>query len=149
MDLGKLTRAPSVAVAMTPFPHSVSLDDSLDVAQEVMSSHGIRHVPVQENHRLVGILAQRDVSVLLGSGRAPEEREAMRVRDVCITGAYIVELHEPLAKVALEMARRHIGSALVVKEGRLAGIFTATDACRLLGEILGNRFSKGGPRDAA
>jgi len=40
------------------------------------------------------------------------------------------------------------GSALVVRKGKLVGIFTVTDACRVLGEILKGRFD-GGDDDVA
>ena len=43
------------------------------------------------------------------------------------------------------MAGRHIGSALVVKGEKLAGIFTMTDACRVLADLLRARFH--GPDD--
>jgi CBS domain-containing protein len=34
------------------------------------------------------------------------------------------------------MAEHHIGSAVVTKNDKLVGIFTVTDACRALAEIL-------------
>jgi hypothetical protein len=34
------------------------------------------------------------------------------------------------------MAERHIGSALVTKHGKLVGMFTSTDACRALVQVL-------------
>jgi CBS domain-containing protein len=37
------------------------------------------------------------------------------------------------------MAQRQVGSAIVVDGKRLVGIFTATDACRVLGEVLAKK----------
>jgi CBS domain-containing protein len=34
------------------------------------------------------------------------------------------------------MAEHHIGSAIVTKNDKLVGIFTVTDACRALAEVL-------------
>jgi CBS domain-containing protein len=34
------------------------------------------------------------------------------------------------------MAEDHIGSAIVTKNDKLVGIFTVTDACRALAEVL-------------
>jgi CBS domain-containing protein len=34
------------------------------------------------------------------------------------------------------MAEHHIGSAIITKNDKLVGIFTVTDACRALAEIL-------------
>ena len=140
MDLRKLDRVPSVAAVMTPFPYSVQVDDPVGKAEALMEEHGIRHVPVQDERELVGVLAQRDIALLLGSGGAERPSESVAVRQVYVKDAYVVDLREPLDRVVLEMAERHIGSALVVRNGRLAGIFTATDACRVLGEFLRERF---------
>jgi hypothetical protein len=47
------------------------------------------------------------------------------------------------------MARRHIGSAIVMRRGKLAGIFTAVDACRILSEYLDALFPSSGGNAAA
>ena len=38
------------------------------------------------------------------------------------------------------MAEQRMGSALVVRRGKLVGVFTVTDACRLLAAWLRERF---------
>ena len=43
-------------------------------------------------------------------------------------------------ELVAEMADRHIGSAIVVKNRKLAGILSVTDVCRVLAEILRHRF---------
>ena len=48
-------------------------------------------------------------------------------------------------RVLLHMADEHIGCALVVKDGRLAGIFTTTDACR----VFSTRPAPGASRSAS
>ncbi|MFX8848650.1 CBS domain-containing protein, partial [Acinetobacter baumannii] len=45
----------------------------------------------------------------------------------------------PVAEVARVMAEKRIGSAIVTKNNKLVGIFTVTDACRALAQILGDR----------
>jgi CBS domain-containing protein len=39
------------------------------------------------------------------------------------------------------MAEKRLGSVLVLKEGELAGLFTAVDACRLLAQNLLEQYS--------
>jgi CBS domain-containing protein len=65
----------------------------------------------------------------------PDPR-VLTVEDAYVADAYRVDLETPLSTVLLEMARRHIGAALVTGHSRLAGIFTSTDACRVFGEWL-------------
>jgi CBS domain-containing protein len=47
------------------------------------------------------------------------------------------------------MAKRHIGSAIVLHHEKLAGILSATDICRILAEILESEFSPDTGDDAA
>ena len=63
--------------------------------------------------------------------------KALRVRDVAVYSAYVVDLNTPLSTVLMEMAERRIGSALITRNGELCGIFTSTDACREFGKHLG------------
>lgn len=126
---------PSVMAVMTPFPWFIEIEDRLQRAVEVMAAHDIRHLPVTRDGQLVGVVSERDIQ-LVESGAESGARDALRVRDACVLDAYVVDVGEPLDGVLLEMARRHIGSTLVVKHGKLAGILTVTDACRAFGEFL-------------
>ena len=145
MDLRKLDHVPTIAAVMTPFPYSVNVHDPIEKAWELMEQHKIRHVPVRDQHALVGIVSERDLVAFGSHNHTDASGEPIKVGYVCIPDPYVVETTAPLDRVALDMAARHISSAIVVKDGRLAGIFTSTDACRLLGEILQARFR--GPDD--
>jgi len=48
----------------------------------------------------------------------------------------VVPASTPVSTVARTMADNRIGSAIVTKDGKLVGIFTVTDACRALAEVL-------------
>jgi len=71
------------------------------------------------------------------------------VRDAFVADAYVVDSHEPLDGVLEHLASHHIGSALVTKSGRLAGIFTTTDACRIFCQHLRSLFPSPSGEDAA
>ena len=62
--------------------------------------------------------------------------EEMTVEDVCTLATYTATPESLLDEVVLNMADRQIGSVLVLDGDELAGIFTATDACRYLGQCL-------------
>ena len=126
-----MERIPPIKAVMTPFPHSVGIDDSIETARKAMSAQGIRHLAVMERGQLVGVISERELDLAAG---------ARRVRDAQVAGAYVVELTERLDRVLLAMSRSHLGSALVVKRGKLVGIFTTSDACRIFGECLRNIF---------
>lgn len=151
MPLLNLKRVPQIMSVMTPFPYSIEIDEPIPRAREMMDGHGIHHLPVKERGDLVGVISERDVRIAYGKVTDAAAGRTMRVRDVLLPEAYVVDVSERLDSVLLHMAQLHLGSALVVKEGRLAGIFTMTDACRLLGGLLRDRFPvpPGNGHDAA
>ena len=121
---------------MTPFPHTVDIDAPLAEAHQLMREHRFRHLPVTSNGKIVGVLTDRDISLILGPDfERPDEREP-KVRNAHIEEACIVPASTPVAKVARLMADNRTGSAIVTKHDKLVGIFTVTDACRALAEVL-------------
>lgn len=138
---GKRQRVPNVKAVMTPFPYSIDTGDSLDRAAEMMTEHAIRHLPVMENGKPVGVVSRRDLS------RASERQR--RVGDVAHLEAFVVDLRAPLDRVLLEMARGHHDAALVVKGDRLVGIFTLTDACKQFAACLRAFYPASGGDEAA
>jgi acetoin utilization protein AcuB len=123
---------PSIRSVMTPFPHFVAAGDSLLAARALMVEHEVRHLPVKEGDRLVGMLTDRDLKRALDPDLGLPPKDELFVRDVSVPDAYTVDTSEPLDGVLEEMAARHLGSVIVTSHGRLAGIFTSTDACRVL-----------------
>ena len=140
---------PQIKTVMTPFPYFIELSATLGEARNMMEQHHIRHLPVVQNHNLVGIITDRDIRLTLGSEYGQPAEEDNFVKDVFIEKAYTVELTEPLDNVLLHMAYSHIGSALVTKNGRLAGLFTVTDACRQFGQFLREHFLPAHGNDVA
>ena len=143
MDLRNYRHMPPVAAAMTAFPHHVRSDDPISAVERLMREHGIRHVPVQDGGRVTGVVSQRDVLHYLNPALPRSDHERIRVRDILVPDPYVVEINAPLGEVVEEMARRRVGSAIVVKHGRLAGILSLVDVCRVLAEILRQRFPQG------
>jgi CBS domain-containing protein len=138
---------PRVKSVMSPFPFSVALDAPLLEARKLMLEHHVRHLPVTRDHELKGIITDRDIKLLLGPEMDYPNPRELTVEDGFVADPYVVDINAPLSEVVLEMAKRHIGAALVTGHGRLAGIFTTSDACRVLGEWLRERFPRG--HDAA
>lgn len=134
---------------MTPFPYSVDTDDTIAEVERLMNEHGIRHVPVQQDGRVVGIISQRDLYRVSERFLPKAKKLHIRARDIMIREPYIVAFDAALSEVALEMAKRHIGSAIVLHHEKLAGILSATDICRILAEILESEFSAGSADDVA
>ncbi|MGD8339728.1 MAG: CBS domain-containing protein [Gammaproteobacteria bacterium] len=143
-----MRRKPTLAGAMTPFPHSVDINAPIDEAQSFLREHKIRHLPVTDEGVLVGVITDRDIKLMLGPDFAYPEPQALKVSDAMVEETYVVDLKTPLAEVLRTMASKRLGSAIVTRNGKLAGVFTSTDACRAFAELLAPEESTS-PDDAA
>ena len=131
-----MTYPPSLKAAMTPFPYAVELDAPLREANALMSEHNVHHLPVTRDHKVVGILTDRDLEVAKAAARPADSPLESPVGDVVIPDPYVVDLNDPIDTVLLEMAERHVDAAIVLRQGRLAGVFTWVDACRSFGDYI-------------
>lgn len=117
----------------TPAPETVRPEDDLKSVRETMESLGIRHIPVVENNRPVGIISSRDITLIANIGR----EEQISASQIMHKGPFTVPAGTPLEQTVLEMSTRKIGSAIVVDgTGEIVGIFTSTDALNALVEVL-------------
>jgi acetoin utilization protein AcuB len=123
---------------MTASPHTIGDDQTLARAAEVMHEFKIRHLPVLAGGKLVGMLTERDLA-LIGALRGVDPK-VERVKDAMSTEVYSVAPEAPLDEVVIEMAANKYGSAVVVQNNHVVGVFTTVDSCRALGELLQTRL---------
>lgn len=131
---------PKISKYMTTTPHSIEANESVYRAMELMQQLKIRHLPVLKQSQLIGLISERDVKTLLtltGSVASPKD---ILVGDICADLPYVTKPDALLNEVATEMAEKKFGSAIVVDNGKLVGIFTAVDACQALSDICQQRF---------
>lgn len=122
---------------MHPLPYTIGLEQTVDVAIEMLREHGIRHLPVCRGGVLCGVLSDRDVEFALRVDHA--EPKDLLVKDCYTADPYVVEPATPLVSVAAHMASERIGCALVAEHGRVVGIFTTVDACGVLASLLSSQ----------
>lgn len=119
---------------MTAVPHAIAPQESLATARARLREHHIRHLPVRAGGHVVGLLAERDLDLIVGAGGA--DPLDVTVERLMTPDPYCVPPGAALCEVAAAMSSRRIGSALVVDStGHLLGIFTDTDALRALAEL--------------
>ena len=142
-------KMPIVGAVMTSFPYFVDSDDPVGRLEKMMDDRAIRHLPVQKKGKIVGIVSERDLHHRLPRIAAPEDKARLHARDVMVTNPFIVSFNTPLNEVVAQMALRHIGSVIVTRKGKLAGILSAMDVCRIFAEYLDNQFGIISGSDAA
>ena len=115
---------------MTRNPYTIGIDQPLSIAQRIMLAHKVRHLPVLVEGKPVGLVSERDLA-LIESMRGVDPDKVM-VEEAMTPDPYLVSPDAPLAEVAREMAKNLYGSALIVEDGRVIGIFTTVDALQAL-----------------
>lgn len=128
---------PKIKSVMTPFPYSIHSSQTIAQARDLMAEHNIRHLPVIDAHRLVGIVSDRDITLAFSLSAHIMDSADVLIGDICNKNVFTAQIDDDLGPVAAQMAEEHIGSVVVMKEDRVAGIFTTTDACRYLGSLFG------------
>lgn len=145
----QLKKMPRVGAVMTSFPYSVDIGEGIAGIEAKMDEHGIRHLPVQQDGRVVGVVSERDLHHRIGRGAPTDQKARLSARDVMVGDPYVVSFNTPLNEVVAQMALRHIGSAIVLRRGKLAGILSAVDVCRIFAEYLTALFPEAGGDAAA
>ena len=108
-------------------------------AWAVCNEHNIRHVPVVEGARLVGLVSDRDLRDVRGGGGNRESDTPRWVRLGDMMSRNVVTIHplDTIEHAAREIYDRKIGCLPVVADGELAGIITSADMMRALIELVG------------
>jgi len=126
----------TIDAVMTPYPYSIEIDAHLTTAKAMLTQFKIRHLPVRDGDKWVGVVTEQNLDMAQALGIDMSVSSNVRIRDLCRHKVYSVAPDAPLALVLREMAERFLDSALVVKDGKLLGIFTASDALRRYAEVL-------------
>ena len=114
---------PPVRELMTSNAMTVQVDTTLEEATALCRSTCIRHLPVADGERLVGILSDRSLRRAHGQRLA----DSTPVRDLMAREPVTVGPAAPVSTAARRMLDYKISALPVVEEGRLVGILTLTD----------------------
>jgi acetoin utilization protein AcuB len=132
-----------VSKYMTQKLITTSPETSVKDAFLLMAAHRVRHVPVVEGDKLVGIISDRDL-------RRPKWVDAMddwtsyyqiddthKVRDVMTSNPETVHTYDKILKAVKIFRERRYGALPVLdKTGDLVGILSAQDLLVALEELL-------------
>ena len=123
---------PTVHRYMTFDPYTVSARDSMTTAHRIMREHDIRHLPVVDDTRLVGIVSDRDLRLRAVSS----DPDAIAVQEVMTTCVLSVTPHTPLDEAIELMSTARCNSLVVIGKDGVVGILTASDALFALTDLL-------------
>ncbi|MEE9173237.1 MAG: CBS domain-containing protein [candidate division NC10 bacterium] len=120
-------------------PVTVSPQETLRSAWRIIREHRIRHLPVVERGRLVGIVTDRDLrhalpsrAVGLETHEIPHLAEKVSIWEVMARAVVTIDREAPIEEAARLLLKYRIGGLPVVKGETLVGIITKTDLVRAL-----------------
>ena len=122
----------TISQFMTSGPFTIGREQSLAAAKQLMNKSHVRHLPVLHGGKLVGMISERELDVI----EALPGSKQLSVEDAMVPDVYLASADAPRDTVAAEMARLKVGSAVVVKDDIVVGVFTAVDGLRALAEVL-------------
>ncbi|HTQ05652.1 MAG TPA: CBS domain-containing protein [Polyangiaceae bacterium] len=131
---------PSISKYMTTVPRTIDAESTLMTATRLMREGGFRHLPVVQGERLLGLITERDVRLVESFDKV--DAATMTVGEAMSEPPYSVGPETPLDEVVNTMAEHKYGSAVIVQNGKVVGVFTTVDACRALSELLNSRLRK-------
>ncbi|MBY0515748.1 MAG: CBS domain-containing protein [Bacteriovoracaceae bacterium] len=128
MNLERLT----IEEFTSPAPMVIHPKTGVDDVFHLMQQAKVRHLPVQVNGEIVGIVSDRDLRPFLNRNWSI----CILVEDVMQRSVLSVPETMAMGDAAFLMAKNKVGSLLVVDDrGEVSGIFTTTDALNALVEI--------------
>jgi len=124
---------------MTPHPITITPQTTLPEARRLMRERHIRRLPVVEKDKLIGIVTLGDIreaqpspATTLSIYEANYMLDRLTAKDFMTRDLVTISPDATIGEAARLMLDRKIGGMPVVENGKLVGIITETDFCRLL-----------------
>lgn len=124
---------------MTKDVATVARNDELTIVDDLMKMRRIRHLPVVEEGRLVGILTQRDLfhaalSTALNFGEKAQKGflKTVVVKEVMTDDVRTIDPGADVKEAARLLIEHKIGCLPVVDQGKLVGILSETDLLKVV-----------------
>jgi CBS domain-containing protein len=127
---------------MTTEVTTLGRNDSLQLARDIMTLGRVRHFPVIDDNKVVGVVSQRDLyKASLGSVMKYGEKaqraflEGISVKEVMSDPPITIAPHATVQEAARLMMDKKIGCLPVLEGAKLVGLVTETDMLKLVAEM--------------
>ncbi len=116
---------------------SISPETTLEDAYRTMNAKRIRHLPVLQEGRLVGIVTDRDLRLATSALSATPFAPGSRVSAIMCREPLIADPMDPVEDAARTMREKKIGCLPVLEGEQIAGIITGIDLLDALMRMTG------------
>lgn len=121
---------------------TISASERMSTVEDIMTLGHVRHMPVVQGGRLVGVVSERDLLraslSVLSEHRGAERRAFLHVVEIArvmSTPPIVIGPDASVDEAALVMAEKKIGCLPVVEGDQLIGMVTETDVLRCLAGV--------------
>ncbi|MGD9663377.1 MAG: HPP family protein [Porticoccaceae bacterium] len=125
-----------LADVMTPSPKTIAIDAHLSEAKKLLEEMNVNQLPVMNAGVVESIITDKDIKRFTLPAHKIGADEDLLVSDIATTRAFVADAQDSLEKVLRQMIKQQTSAVIVLDQGELAGIFTETDACRVLADLL-------------
>lgn len=129
---------------MTANPFTISPEDTVADAMELLHSKKIKKIPVVKNDKLVGFVSERkllEVSPSQATSLSIYEINHLlsktKISTIMIKDVVTIESGSLIEEAALKLREYDVGGLPVVDDGKLVGIITEKDVFNAFMEIMG------------
>lgn len=124
---------------MSKDPVTVDPAQSLYEVEELLNRHNIRHIPVIDGERLIGVISRSDL-LRISVTDLNEEEDGVEsvvynmytIPQVMTKMPVFIDKNYSIKEAAEMLAKQSFHSLPVVEEGKLIGIVTSTDLIKYL-----------------
>ena len=138
LSSGSLNSRKTLREVMTTDVLTLNLDDTLRLADDIMNLAKVRHFPVLNEGKLVGMLNQADLlhesmrSLVRHPRNTPRQAlGTVAVKDI-VKPAITIHCEATIEEAALMMVEKEVDCLLVLEGERLVGVATRTDLLRAM-----------------
>jgi len=135
-----------VRTKMTTNPFTISADQTIPDAHEIMTQYGVRRLPVMKKDKLVGIISKEDIlraspskATSFSIGEITYLLAKTKISQIMTKDPVTIGPDALLEEAAILMRDHHVGILPVVDNGKLVGIITESDIFDSFIELLGFR----------
>ena len=127
---------------MTTEVTTLGRNDSLQLAKDILTLGRIRHFPVLDEGKVIGVISQRDLyqaslrSVMKYGEKAQRVlMGGIAIEEVMTEPVITIAPHASVQEAARVMMEKKIGCLPVLEGSKLVGIVTETDMLKLVAEM--------------
>lgn len=128
-----------ISTIMTTDLITISVNESLETVEKLFKENNIRHIPVVENKKILGMLSYTDLLRISFADITDDEQnvdtfvyDMFTVEQVMAKDVFVVSSYATIKDVSELLSKKEFHALPIVEDNELVGIVTTTDLIKYL-----------------